>query len=486
MAIGDDVRTSSDIISTDPGRPDRAVAVSALATTGDVDAAVALGSGAQVDWGARPAQDRAETLQRAAEWMRARRPALTAAIVLECAKPWVEADADVCEAIDFLEYYARGAVALASATRLNAAAGERNTLQYAPCGVVAAIAPWNFPLAIPTGMVAAPLALGNSVVLKPAAQSPGVSLYILEALRAAGVPAGVFSLLPGGDETGKALVAHPGVDVVAFTGSSVVGVEIIRDAGESGRAASATRIKRVVAEMGGKNCMIIDSDADLDAVVPAVLTSAFSFGGQKCSATSRVIAHEAIADELLHLLTGGASGRYPSATRVTLETVVPALIDEAARDRVQRFCRRGSARRTSRAWRPGELPKCGWYVSPQLVYELESGSSILSEEIFGPILAFERVSTIEEACDRVDALPYALTGGLFSRNPTTIGRVVSRSPVGNLYINRPTTGAMVSRQPFGGNRRSGTGARAGGVDYLLQFADSRVVAENISGQGAVA
>src|SRR3712207_2647071 len=222
--------------------------------------------------------------------MRERRHLLAALAVRECAKPWIEADADVCEAIDFLEYYARGAVELERGPQLLQVPGERNAMRYAPRGVVAVISPWNFPLAIPTGMTAAALAAGNAVVLKPAEQSPASALMLVEALLAGGVPGEAIALVPGFGEAGAALVRHPGVHVIAFTGSGAVGLEIVRAAAETGEEQS--HVKRVVSEMGGKNCVIVDSDADLDDVIPAVLDSAFGFAGKKCSAASRVLAHE--------------------------------------------------------------------------------------------------------------------------------------------------------------------------------------------------
>src|SRR5581483_4481870 len=239
----------------------------------------------------------AHALMRAADWLRTRRLELAALEVRECAKPWPEADADVCEAIDFLEYYARAAVELDQGKPLLQVPGERNELRYRPRGIVGVISPWNFPIAIPCGMTAGALAAGNAVVLKPAEQSPGCALRLVQALRAGGVPADAIALLPGEGETGAALVSHPEVETIAFTGSLQVGLEIVRAAGET--APGQKHIKRVVAELGGKNCVIVDSDADLDEAVPAIVTSAFVYAGQKCSAAARVLVHEAIADQLI-------------------------------------------------------------------------------------------------------------------------------------------------------------------------------------------
>ncbi|MEA2444740.1 MAG: RHH-type transcriptional regulator, proline utilization regulon repressor / proline dehydrogenase, partial [Thermoleophilales bacterium] len=287
----------SEFESTDPGRPDRVVAVAPRGGEAEASAAVDAAVQAFPAWAARGAEQRARVLVDAAAWLRERRPLLAAVQVRECAKPWGEADADVCEAIDFLEYYARDAIRLQErGPSLMQAPGERNTMRYAPRGVVAVIAPWNFPLAIPTGMAAAGLATGNAVVLKPAEQSPASADFLRQALDAAGLPPGVFTVVPGFGDAGAALVRDPRVHTIAFTGSGPVGLEIVRAAAET--PSEQGHVKRVVAEMGGKNGVIVDSDADLDEAVPAILRSAFVYAGQKCSACSRVLAHEAIADLL--------------------------------------------------------------------------------------------------------------------------------------------------------------------------------------------
>ena len=402
-------------------------------------------------------------------------------MVRECAKPWAEADADVCEAIDFLEYYARAAIALERGPELLQVPGERNAMRYAPRGVAAVISPWNFPLAIPTGMVAAGLAAGNAVVLKPAEQSPGCALALVQALHGAGVPPDALALLPGFGDAGAALVEHAGVHCIAFTGSGAVGLEIVRVAAET--PAGQHHVKRVVAEMGGKNCVIVDSDADLDEAVPAITTSAFAYAGQKCSAAARVLVHEALHDALVERLAGAVEVLTVGAAD-DFATDVPAVIDEEAQERVTRYAAEAdsSGRVVARAEAPtGE----GWFCAPTLACGIDPVARVLREEVFGPLLTVEAVQSVEEACDIVDSLPFALTGGLFSRSPATVAAVTRRSPVGNLYVNRGITGAMVGRQPFGGNRRSGVGSKAGGPDYLLQFVEPRVVTENTMRHGLV-
>ena len=303
--IGSDRRDADDPISTDPGNPDRVVAIGATATAADVPRAVEAGERGFTEWSRLPATGRAQALVAAASWLRERRHQAAALAVREAAKPWAEADADVCEAIDFLEYYARGAGALEGGESLLVVPGERNEMRYRPRGIVGVIAPWNFPLAIPLGMVAAGLATGNAGVLKPAEQAPGCAAFLVEALRAGGVPAGAIALLPGEGDVGAALVRHPGVHTIAFTGSGPVGLEIVRAAAET--PPGARHLKRVVAEMGGKNCVIVDADADLDDAVPGVVRSAFAYAGQKCSAASRVLVHESIADTFTQRLAGAVA-----------------------------------------------------------------------------------------------------------------------------------------------------------------------------------
>jgi len=479
--IGTERREGEELVSTDPGTPDRVVAYAAKATEADVDAALATAQRGSRQWAATPAAERAAVLLRAAAWLRERRLEAAALAVRECAKPWPEADADVCEAIDFLEYYARGAIDVAQRAPLLQVPGERNTMDYSPRGVVAVISPWNFPVAIPLGMVSAGLATGNAVVLKPAEQSPGCALLLFRALREAGVPPDAVSLLPGEGEVGAALVRDPRVHTIAFTGSGQVGLEIVREAAVLREGQK--HLKRVIAEMGGKNCVIVDSDADLDEVVPALVTSAYLYAGQKCSAAARVLVHEAIHDPLLERLAGAVEVLNVGQAE-DLGIDVPPVIERAAQERVERYA--AEAERTGRvAARAADVPEGGWFATPTVAADLPEDSPVLQEEVFGPLLAVERVRDMEHACDRVDASPYALTGGLFARNPDTVDYVVDRTPVGNLYVNRSITGAMVGRQPFGGNRLSGTGTKAGGPGYLLQFVEPRVVTENTMRHGLV-
>jgi RHH-type proline utilization regulon transcriptional repressor/proline dehydrogenase/delta 1-pyrroline-5-carboxylate dehydrogenase len=481
--IGEDGRTGEELVSTDPGEPERIVAQAGRSRDSgpDVDAAVACAGVGFRSWSATPAAVRAQALRGAAGWIRERRLELAALEVRECAKPWPEADADVCEAIDFLEYYARAAIVLDAGRELLQVAGEHNSLRYVPRGVVAVISPWNFPLAIPCGMTAAALATGNSAILKPAEQSPGCAYRLVQALRAGGVPADAITLLPGEGDVGAALVRHPGVHTIAFTGSQAVGLEIIRAAAET--SPGQRHLKRVVAELGGKNCVLVDADADLDEAVPAIVSSAFAYAGQKCSAAARVLVHDAIADALTERVAGAVEVLVVDHASA-LGTDVPPVIERAAQERVNGYAALAEREGRIVARREG-VPDAGWFCAPTVAADLPPGSAVLADEIFGPLLAIERVRNLEHACEIVDGLPVALTGGLFARNPASIQYVRRRTPVGNLYVNRGITGAMVGRQPFGGNRLSGTGAKAGGPDYLLHFVEPRAFTENTMRHGLV-
>jgi RHH-type proline utilization regulon transcriptional repressor/proline dehydrogenase/delta 1-pyrroline-5-carboxylate dehydrogenase len=481
ILVGADTHSGDELHSIDPGDPDRIVATAAKASERDVDAAVAAAQQGFRRWSATSAEERAAALVHAAAWMRERRLELAALEVRECAKPWREADADVCEAIDFLEYYAREAIQLQRPPELVQVPGERNELHYSPRGVAAVIAPWNFPIAIACGMTAAALVTGNAAVFKPAEQSPGCGLQVVRALRAGGVPDDALALLPGEGEVGAALVRHPGVATIAFTGSLPVGLEIVRAAADT--APGQKHIKRVVAELGGKNCVIVDSDADLDEAVPAIVDSAFGYAGQKCSAAARVLVHQAVAEPLIERVAGAVRVLIVGQAG-ELATEVPPVIEQAAQERIARYgeLAASSGRIAARAEAPADR---GWFCPPTVAVDLPAGSPVLEEEIFGPLLAIERVRDVEHACDVIDELPFALTGGLFTRDPEAVRYVRRRTPVGNLYVNRGITGAMVGRQPFGGNRLSGTGSKAGGPDYLRHFVEPRAVSENTMRHGLV-
>ena len=474
------VRTAGEIVSVDPGAVGTVVCRSGRAGLAEVERAFEAASRALPAWRATPWPARAGVLFRAADVMRRRRAELAALEVFEAGKPQKEADADVCEAIDFCEYYGREALRLAVGATVLQVPGERNVYCHQPRGIGVVIAPWNFPLAIPTGMVSAALVTGNCVLFKPAEQTPGVGFRLVEILLEAGVPAGALAYLPGdGDEIGPALVEHPAMAFVAFTGSKAVGLAIMERAApvRSGQR----QVKRVIAEMGGKNAIVVDGDADLDQAVPDIVTSAFAYAGQKCSAAARVVAVSEVFDELVERLVG-ASAAVPVGHARELGTVVGPLIDEDAWQRVRGY-RELAGEEGEVVYRHEQVPEGGWYVGPTVVVTARPRARIATEEIFGPILTVLRADDFEHALALANDTDYALTGGIFSRSPVRVRRAVEALRAGNVYVNRAITGARVGRQPFGGYGLSGMGSKAGGPDYLLQFVEPRVVTENTIRQG---
>ncbi len=481
---GEQVRTAAAIESVDPGRHARLVAASASCTAADADAAVAVAVSVAERWAATSVEDRAGVLFRAASWMRARRDALAAVEVFETGKPWDQADADVCEAIDFCEYYGREALRLdaEAGVRVQSPPGEENRLRYRGKGPTAVIAPWNFPLAIPCGMAVAALVAGNPVILKPAEQSPAVAWRLVEALQAAGAPEGVIQFLPGlGEDVGVRLVEHPDVAAIVFTGSKPVGLSIVREAAV--HRPGQRHIKRVVAELGGKNAVIIDADADPDQAVPGLVYSAFGYAGQKCSAASRAIVVGAAYDGIVERL-GAATAEVLLGHPERPGVLTGPLIDADA------FRRLGDAAATAeREGRivgryRGPVPDDGWYVPPLVVADVDPASSTLwRDELFGPLLTVVRAETFDEAIALANDTDYALTAGCWSRSPVHLRRAAVELRAGNVYLNRHNTGAVVGRQPFGGYGMSGVGSKAGGPDYLPQLCDPRVVTENTVRQG---
>jgi len=465
-----------------PGDTSRRFSESRAAGPKDADRAVAAARRGFEGWSSTPARDRAGVLLRAAAILRRDRSRLAAIEVFECGKPWREADGDVAEAIDFCEFYAREMIRLAAPHHRDVP-GETNAIERIARGVVVVIPPWNFPLAIPMGMTAAALVAGNTVVLKPAEQSPVIAYELFKALREAGLPPGALHYLPGeGEVVGQALVDDPRVDLIAFTGSKQVGLEINRRSAEP--RDGQDHVKRVIAEMGGKNAIIVDADADLDEAVVGVVQSAFGYSGQKCSACSRVIVLGGVYDAFVSRLAEAARA-VPVGPPEDPETVVGPLIDAEARDRVLNYAKiAASEGRIILAADPGPLADRGHYVGPLIVADVAPGARVAQEEIFGPILAVIRAADLDDALRIADATPYALTGGLYSRSPANIDRVKQSLRVGNIYINRPITGALVDRQPFGGFKLSGIGgAKAGGAEYLGEFLLTRAVTENTLRRG---
>ncbi|MBI2353796.1 MAG: bifunctional proline dehydrogenase/L-glutamate gamma-semialdehyde dehydrogenase [Deltaproteobacteria bacterium] len=477
---GGEVLTPEQLASVNPNRPSEVLGLVCQAGTAEVEAAIAAARGAFPAWRATPAGERAGYLLGAASAARRRIFELAAWQVLEIGKQWDQAHGDVTEAIDFLEYYAREMLRLGEPQRLGLLPGELNHYLYEPRGVAAVIAPWNFPLAISMGMVSAAIVSGNPVVYKPSGLTPLIGHQLTELFREAGLPAGVFNCIPGkGGSMGDCLVDHPAISLIAFTGSREVGLRIIVRAARVHPGQGA--VKRVVAEMGGKNAIIIDADADLDEAVPQVLSSAFGFQGQKCSACSRVIVPDAVYDRFVERLVSAARAWRigPSEEPAFgMGAVADALQQRKILDYIAIGKEEGTLLFES------DVPQGeGYWVPLTIIGGITPRHRLAQEEVFGPVLAVMRVREFEQAIEWANSTPYALTGGIFSRSPGHIELARREFRVGNLYINRGITGALVGRQPFGGAAMSGVGTKAGGPDYLLHFMDPRVVTENTMRRG---
>ncbi len=476
---GKRVETAEKIDSVSPSDTSLLCGRSASAGEAETDKAVAAARRAFDDWSHTPAEERAGLLLRAAALMRKRSHLFAALEVYEAAKPWREADADVAEAIDFLEFYAREALRLSGRKRLQPyILGEHNDLSYHPLGVAAVIGPWNFPLAIPVGMSSAALVTGNTVILKPAEQTPLVTWLYARILEEAGVPAGVFNFLPGrGEVCGARLVRHPDVQAIVFTGSKEVGLLIQREA-LAAQQDGLPFVKKVVTEMGGKNALIVDSSADIDAAVPDAIYSAYGFAGQKCSALSRLILLDDIYDVCLKRFQEAAESLRIGPAEDP-GTQLPPVIDDEAAAKVNKYIGLGrESARTIYVGDVGSLAEKGHFVPPA-IFEVDSSKHRLAqEEIFGPVVAVLRARDFDDALRIANSTPYALTGGVHSRTVSHLERARLDFQCGNLYLNRTITGAIVARQPFGGYRLSGIGAKAGGPDYLKQFMVARAVSEN--------
>ncbi|MBE9106373.1 L-glutamate gamma-semialdehyde dehydrogenase, partial [Nostoc cf. edaphicum LEGE 07299] len=429
-------------------------------------------------WRKTPAKQRADILRKAGDLMELRRAELSAWIVLEVGKPVKEADGEVSEAIDFCRYYADEIERLDNGANYDIP-GETNRYIYQPRGIAVVISPWNFPLAIACGMTVAALVSGNCTLLKPAETSSVITAKLTEILVDAGFPKGVFQYVPGkGSQVGAYLVNHPDTHVIAFTGSQEVGCRIYAEAAIL--KPRQKHMKRVIAEMGGKNAIIVDESADLDQAVVGVVQSAFGYSGQKCSAASRVIVLQPIYDAFVQRLVEATKSLNIGEAELPSTQVGP-VIDANARDRIREYIEKGKAEAEVALELPA--PEQGYFIGPVIFSEVSPNAVISQQEIFGPVLAVIRVKDFQEALTVANGTNYALTGGLYSRTPSHIQQAQTEFEVGNLYINRNITGAIVGRQPFGGFKLSGVGSKAGGPDYLLQFLEPRAVTENIQRQG---
>lgn len=470
---GERVWTDARNESCNPANPAQIVGTVCRATPEHAERAVRAAHDAFPAWSRVDPEVRARYLVKAAAILRRRIYEFSAWMVYEVSKSWIEAYADTAEAIDFLEFYAREMVRLGGGHPTTPFPGEENEVRYLPMGVGAIISPWNFPLAIMAGMTASGFVTGNTVVTKPAEQSPLIAAKFFEILEEASVPPGVVNFLPGyGEEVGEVLTGHPLVRFVSFTGSREVGLHINeRVATHRGEK----WMKKAVLEMGGKDCIVVDEDADLDAAAEGVVASAFGFQGQKCSACSRLVAHRAIHDNLLDRVVARAKTLVmgdPTRENVNMGAVVDDVAEKKIRDYIE--IGRGEGRVVLGG---GRRTQDGYFVEPTIIADVEPNARIAQEEIFGPVLAVIRADTFDRALDIANGTEYGLTGALYSRDRVKLERARHEFHVGNLYLNRKCTGALVDVQPFGGFNMSGTDSKAGGRDYLLHFMLPKSIAE---------
>jgi RHH-type transcriptional regulator, proline utilization regulon repressor / proline dehydrogenase / delta 1-pyrroline-5-carboxylate dehydrogenase len=477
---GEKISTGKTIASINPSAPDQVVGAVAEAGIAEADRAVKAARDAFEKWKWTPVEQRAQLLERAAAIMDRRRFELSALEVFEVGKPWTEADGDIREAIDFCLFYAQQMRLIGRPRLTQRVPGEESYYHYWPRGVAFVIAPWNFPLAILCGMATAALVTGNAVIMKPAEQSAVVGAMLMEIMEEAGVPPGVLNYLPGkGSVMGAHLVDHKDVDLIAFTGSREVGLKIWETAGIT--RPGQRELKRVVCEMGGKNAVIIDSDADLDEAIVDCTYSAFGYQGQKCSALSRLIVLEENYDRVMERLLNSAASLRVGNPEEPGVTVGP-VIDKAAYERILDYIEVGKSE-AKLAYQGKDVPPKGYFVPPTIFVDVKSNMRIAREEIFGPVISVIKVRDINEAIDVANSTDYALTAGFFSRSPANIEQAKAQIEAGNVYVNRSCTGAFVCRHPFGGFKMSGGGTKAGGHDYLLQFLLPRVVTENVTRHG---
>lgn len=471
-------KTERKIKSINPSNPSRVLATFSKADRNLVDEAIEVASKTFESWKLTPPEERVKYFLKAAAIMREKRFELDATMILESGKSWIEADADLAEAIDFLEYYSREMLRYASPQPVVQVKGEVNELKYIPLGVGAVIPPWNFPGAIMAGMTTAASVTGNTVVLKPASDSPLIAAKFVEILHEAGLPAGVVNFLPGsGGEMGDYLVEHPRIRFISFTGSKEVGLGINEKAAK--HQPGQKWIKRVILEMGGKDCVVVDETADIDMAAKAAVTSAFGFQGQKCSAGSRIIAVKEIYDELLEKM-------IKETKKITVGDVsnpgnwLGPVINEGAMKKILSYIEIGS--KEGRVVTGGKRLEGsdGYFIEPTIIADVDRNAVVAQEEIFGPVTALIKAEDFEDAMSVANGTEYGLTGALITGVRERIERAKDLFHVGNLYFNRKCTGALVGVQPFGGFNMSGTDSKAGGRDYLLLFMQGKSITERIN------
>ena len=468
---GEKIFSKETFASVNPSQPDQVIGYFARASVEQADEAVKAAAAAFETWKRVPAEERAGYLFAAADLLKQRRFYVNAWMIYEVGKSWPEADADTAEAIDFLEFYAREMVRLAEDHPLVRIEGEDNQLVYIPLGVGAVIPPWNFPVAIMVGMTSASFVTGNTVVLKPASTSPMIAWQFMRILEDVGLPAGVVNFLTGsGSIIGDALIEHPMVRFIAFTGSRDVGLRINQLAAKPYKG--QLWLKRAVLEMGGKDAVVVDETADLDAAAEGIVASAFGFQGQKCSAGSRAIIVGQVYDQVLQKVIDKT--KQLSVGDVTKpETYMGPVVDENAMQKITGYIEIG--KHEGRLVAGGGHHGPGYFIEPTVFADVDPHARIAQEEIFGPVLAVIKANDFDDALHIANDTEYGLTGSLYSRDQQRIERAKEEYHVGNLYFNRKSTGALVGVHPFGGFNMSGTDSKAGGRDYLLLFTQAKAI-----------
>jgi 1-pyrroline-5-carboxylate dehydrogenase len=473
---GEKIEKEATFDSINPARKNQTIGTFSRGDTQDVENAITAAWEAFETWRFVSPEKRAEFGFKCAEVMRQRKFELSAWMVLEAGKPWAEADGDTAEAIDFCEFYAIEALRLAKGQPLTEIKGEKNELNYIPLGAGAVIPPWNFPLAILAGMTVGAAVAGNTVVLKPSSDTPGVAHAFMSVAEEAGMPPGVVNLITGaGSEVGDPLVDHPRIRFIAFTGSMEVGLRINERAAKP--SPGQIWIKRVVAEMGGKDAILVADDANLDEAAAGIVASAFGFSGQKCSACSRAIVDDKVYDELLEKVVAKTKTLAVGAPTDS-EIFVGPVINEGAFKKIRDYIEIGKSE--GRLATGGESgPDDGYFIQPTIIADLPADARLAREEVFGPVLAFVRARDFEDGLKIVNDSEYGLTGSVYTSSSEKAAEAKKRFHVGNFYINRKCTGALVGAHPFGGFNMSGTDSKAGGKDYLLLFTQAKTISEKI-------
>jgi 1-pyrroline-5-carboxylate dehydrogenase len=473
---GEHFKSGRTFKSINPSKKSEVIGIFQSATPEQAAQAIDIAARTFEKWKKVPAKERADVLFRAAGLIRTRRFECNAWMILEAGKTWVEADADTAEAIDFCEFYAREALRYAEPQPLTRLQGEENELRYIPLGVGAVIPPWNFPCAIMVGMTTAALVSGNTVVLKPSSDTPAIGAFFMDILQAAGMPPGVVNFVTGsGSSIGNLIVEHPQIRFISFTGSKEVGLSIVEKAGHTGPG--QIWIKRVIAEMGGKDFIIVDEDAGLDAALQGAIASAFGFQGQKCSACSRLIVHEKVYDSFVIKLAAKTEALKVGPAMDPSSYMGPVINENAMRT-ILEYIEVGRKEGKLLAG-GGPAEGDGFYIKPTVIADVAPAARVAKEEIFGPVLAVLKATDLDDAIRIANDSEYGLTGAVYSANREHIHRAKDECHVGNLYINRKCTGALVGVHPFGGFNMSGTDSKAGGRDYLLLFTQAKVISEKV-------